>query len=306
MPIRRAHTHGVSTLLGTNGYTGGMKLRSLLFVPGDRPERFAKASASGADAIIIDLEDSVALGRKVAAREATAEYLSGDRPVPVFVRVNPQDSHLTHDDLASVLPYMPDGIVLPKAEGARSVNWLRAEAAAVADSQDGEAPPILPIATETPGAVFDLGTLREVSHWLAGVSWGAEDLPAAVGAAASREADGSYTAPYEMVRSLTLFAAHAAGVAAIDTVFPDIANEAGLSAYVARAARDGFTGMLAIHPSQIAAINAGFTPSLEQLAHAQAVVGAFAANPGAGVLQLDGKMIDAPHLKAALSILARV
>ena len=283
-----------------------MKLRSLLFVPGDRPDRFAKASTSGADAIIIDLEDSVALARKVIAREAAAEWLSGDRPVPVFVRVNPQDSHLTHDDLASVLPYMPDGIVLPKAEGARSVNWLRAEAAAVADSQDGEAPAVLPIATETPGAVFDLGTLREVSHYLAGVSWGAEDLPASVGAAASREADGSYTAPYEMVRSLTLFAAHAAGVAAIDTVFPDIGNKDALRAYAARAARDGFTGMLAIHPSQIEAINAAFTPTEAQIAHAQSVADAFAANPGAGVLQLDGKMIDAPHLKSALSILARI
>jgi citrate lyase subunit beta/citryl-CoA lyase len=283
-----------------------MKLRSLLFVPGDRPERFAKASGSGADAIIIDLEDSVALDRKVQAREAAAEYLSGDRSVPVFVRVNPEGSHLTHDDLASVLPFLPDGIVLPKAEGARSVNWLRAEAAAVADNPDGEAPPILPIATETPGAVFDLGSLREVAHWLAGVSWGAEDLPAAVGAATSREADGSYTAPYEMVRSLALFSAHAAGVAAIDTVFPGISDEAGLTAYVARAARDGFTGMLAIHPAQVAAINAGFTPSSEQLAHASAVVDAFAANPGAGVLQLGGKMIDAPHLKAALSMLARV
>jgi citrate lyase subunit beta / citryl-CoA lyase len=283
-----------------------MKLRSLLFVPGDRPERFAKASASGADAIIIDLEDSVALDRKVVAREAAAEYLSGDRPVPVFVRVNPEGSHLTYDDLASVLPFLPDGVVLPKAEGARSVNWLRAEAAAVADNPDGEAPPILPIATETPGAVFDLGTLRDVAQWLAGVSWGAEDLPAAVGAATSREADGSYTAPYELARSLTLFAAYAAGVAAIDTVFPNIGDEAALSAYVARAARDGFTGMLAIHPSQIETINAGFTPSPEQLAHARSVVDAFAANPGAGVLQLDGKMIDAPHLKAALSILARV
>lgn len=283
-----------------------MKLRSLLFVPGDRPDRFAKAATCGADAIIIDLEDSVALDRKVAAREAAAEYLSGDRPISVFVRVNPQDSHLTHDDLASVLPYVPDAIVLPKAEGARSVNWLRAEAAAVADTPDGEAPPILPIATETPGGVFDLGTLREVSHWLAGVSWGAEDLPAAIGAATSREDDGRYTAPYEMVRSLALFAAHAAGVAAIDTVFPNIADQAGLSAYVARAARDGFSGMLAIHPAQVSVINAGFTPSAVQVDHARTIIDAFAANPGAGVLQLDGKMIDAPHLKAALSILARV
>jgi citrate lyase subunit beta / citryl-CoA lyase len=283
-----------------------MKLRSLLFVPGDRPERFVKAAASGADAIIIDLEDSVALDRKPMARDAAAEWLSGDRAgITTFVRVNPQDSHMAHDDLASILPYLPDAIVLPKAEGARSVNWLRAEAAAVADNPDGEAPPILPIATETPGAVFDLGTLRDVSAYLTGVSWGAEDLPAAVGATAAREADGSYTAPYEMVRALTLFAAHAAGVAAIDTVFPAISDDVGLAAYVARASRDGFTGMLAIHPSQVAAINAGFTPTAEQIAHAQTVADAFAANPGAGVLQLGGKMLDAPHLKAALAVLAR-
>jgi citrate lyase subunit beta / citryl-CoA lyase len=283
-----------------------MKLRSLLFVPGDRPERFVKAAASGADAIIIDLEDSVALDRKLMAREAAAEWLSGDRAgITTFVRVNPQDSHMAHDDLASILPYLPDAIVLPKAEGARSVNWLRAEAAAVADNPDGEAPPILPIATETPGAVFDLGTLRDVSAYLTGVSWGAEDLPASVGAATAREADGSYTAPYEMVRALTLFAAHAAGVAAIDTVFPAISDEAGLAAYVARASRDGFTGMLAIHPSQVIIINAGFTPTPEQIAHAQAIVDAFAAEPGAGVLQIGGKMIDAPHLKAALAVLAR-
>ncbi|MCC5647870.1 CoA ester lyase [Nostoc sp. CHAB 5824] len=283
-----------------------MKLRSLLFVPGDRPDRFDKASASGADAIIIDLEDSVALDRKVVAREAAAEYLSGDRPVPVFVRVNSEGTHLTHGDLASVLPYMPDGIMLPKAEGARSVNWLRAEAAAVADSQDGEAPPILPIATETPGALFDLGTLRDVANFLVGVTWGAEDLPASLGAVTSREPDGNYTAPYELARSLTLFAAHAAGVAAIDTVFPNFGNKVGFDAFVTRSARDGFTGMLAIHPSQVAAINAGFTPLPEQVAAANAVVDAFAANPGAGVLKLDGKMIDAPHLKAALSILSRI
>jgi citrate lyase subunit beta/citryl-CoA lyase len=153
--------------------------------------------------------------------------------------------------------------------------------------------------------VFDLGSLREVAVYLVGVSWGAEDLPAAIGAVTAREADGSYAAPYEMVRSLTLFAAHAAGVAAIDTVFPNISDQDGLAAYVARAARDGFSGMLAIHPSQVAVINAGFTPSPAQIAHAQSIVDAFAANPGAGVLQLDGKMIDAPHLKAALSILSR-
>ena len=283
-----------------------MKLRSLLFVPGDRPERFAKAAASGADAIIIDLEDSVSLDNKVKAREAAAEWLSAEgTEIPTFVRVNPQTSGMTQDDLNAVLPYLPDAIVLPKAEGAKSVNWLRALAATTADVPGGDAPMILPIATETASGVFELGTLREVATHLIGVSWGAEDLPAAIGAITSREDDGRYTAPYEMVRALTLFAAHAAGTAAIDTVFPAFNDEAALTAYVARASRDGFNGMLAIHPAQVAIINAGFTPAAEQIAHAQAIVNAFAANPGAGVLQVDGKMVDAPHLKAAIAVLAR-
>ena len=212
---------------------------------------------------------------------------------------------MAHDDLASILSYLPDAIVLPKAEGARSVNWLRAQAAAVADTPEGDCPPILPIATETPGAIFELGTLREVSHHLAGVSWGAEDLPAAVGASTSRLADGSYTPPYELARSLTLFAAHAAGVPAVDTVFPAFDDDAALNAYVARAARDGFTGMLAIHPRQVTAINAAFTPGQAEIDHALAVIAAFDANPGAGVLQLGRKMIDAPHLKQAQALLAR-
>lgn len=276
-----------------------MRLRSLLFVPADRPERFAKAAASGADAIIIDLEDSVALDRKIMARDCVDEWLQGDRGgIPAFVRVNPEESGETHNDLAAILPCKPDGIVLPKAEGERSVTWLHSMLGV-----DG--PPILPIATETPGAVFDLGTLRQVGDHLCGVSWGAEDLPAAIGAATSRNADGSYTAPYEIARSLTLFAAHAAGVAAIDTVYPNIADTDGLGAYATRAARDGFTGMLAIHPSQVPIINAAFTPTAEQIAHAQNIVDAFAANPGAGALQLDGKMIDAPHLKQARALLAR-
>lgn len=283
-----------------------MKLRSLLFVPGDRPDRFAKAAASGADAIILDLEDSVALTHKPAARDAVADWLSGDRlGVPCFVRINRQDSHMAHDDLASILPYLPDAIVLPKAEGARSVNWLRAEAAAVADTPEGDCPLILPITTETPGAIFDLGTLREVAHYLAGVSWGAEHLPAAIGAETALEADGGYTAPYQLARSLTLFAAHAAGVAAIDTMLPATADEGALVAYAARAARDGFTGMLAIDPAQIATINAAFTPRQPEIDRARAVVAAFKTNPGVGILQLDGKIIDLHHLKQAQALLAR-
>jgi len=280
-----------------------MRLRSLLFVPGDRPERFAKAAASGADAIILDLEDSVSLANKDAARHAIGNYLSGTREVVTLVRVNPLDGHLTATDVAAIIAARPDAIMLPKAEGAPSIaqldTILRSESA-----RDASLPPILPIATETPAAIFTLGSYREAKDRLLGLTWGAEDLPAAIGATTSREADGGYTSPYEVARAMTLFAAHAAGAAAIDTVFPTIKDEAGLTAYAARARRDGFTGMMAIHPSQVEAINAAFTPSAEEAARAQAIVDAFAANPGAGVLQVDGKMVDAPHLKQAKHILS--
>ncbi|MFB0873185.1 MULTISPECIES: CoA ester lyase [unclassified Sphingobium] len=274
-----------------------MSLRSLLFVPADRPERFAKAAASGADALILDLEDSVAPERKADGRTAIAEWLAQDRTAPVFVRVNPLDGDLTSADLAAVLPGRPDGLLLPKAEGAASIRALLAIAGK-------DAPSILPIATETPAAIFQLGSYGEVAPHLAGLTWGAEDLPAAIGAATSREDDGRYTPPYEMVRSLTLFAAHAAGAPAIETVFPRIDETQALAAYVARARRDGFTGMMAIHPNQVAIINAGFTPTDAEIAHARAVVDAFAANPGAGALRLDGRMIDRPHLIQAQRILA--
>lgn len=274
-----------------------MKLRSLLFVPGDRPERIEKALGLGADALIIDLEDAVSFAKKAEARVATGELL--DRPrdhgVTLFVRINPLDSDHVEQDLALVRAHRPDGLVLPKAEGARSI-------AALLDTFP-DAPPILPIATETPAAIFTLGSYGEVSSRLTGVTWGAEDLPAAIGAATSRDAEGRLLPPYEMARALTLFAAHAAGVAAIETVFPDFRNNEGLAAYAGAAARDGFTGMMAIHPAQIAVINAAFTPTEAQIAHARAVVAAFEANPGAGALQLEGKMIDAPHLKQAKHIL---
>ena len=280
-----------------------MRLRSLLFVPGDRPERFAKAAASGADAIILDLEDSVSPANKQAAREAIADYLAGTREVVTLVRVNPLDGHMTAADVTAVIGARPDAIMLPKAEGASSIaqldTILRSESAS-----DASLPAILPIATETPSAIFTLGSYREVRDRLVGLTWGAEDLPAAIGAATSREADCSYTEPYRVARALTLFAGHAAGVAAIDTVFPAIKDEAGLAAYAARARRDGFTGMMAIHPSQVAPINAAFTPSADEVARAQAIVDAFAANPGAGVLQVDGKMVDAPHLKQARHLLS--
>ncbi len=270
----------------------------MLFVPGDRPERFAKAAGSGADAIILDLEDSVALDRKDAARTAVADWLASERPVTTFVRINPLDSKHVVADLAAIAGEMPEGIVLPKAEGAASI-------AALVDLLADPVVPILPIATETPAALFELGSYRTVADRLAGVTWGAEDLPAAIGAASSRLADGAYTQPYEIARALTLFAAHAARVSAIETVYPAIKDEAGLSAYAERGARDGFTGMMALHPAQVPIINAAFTPSAAQIAEATAIVTAFAAAPDAGVLTLEGRMIDAPHLLQARKILER-
>lgn len=267
-----------------------MSARSFLFVPGDRPERFSKAAGAGADALILDLEDSGASERKTTARQAVADWLAAERVTPTFVRINPLGGGLVGDDLDAVLPGAPGGLVLPKAEGAASVEALVRKIGA------RPAPPVLPIATETPAAVFQLGSYAAVSDRLAGLTWGAEDLPAAIGATTSREPDGNFTAPYELIRSLTLFGAHAAKAPAIETVFPSIAAPDALAAYVARARRDGFTGMLAIHPSQVAIINAGFTPTAEEIAHALAIVAAFEANPAAGALKLDGKMIDRPHL----------
>jgi len=275
-------------------------LRSLLFVPGDRPERMEKALGLGADALILDLEDSVALPRKEIARDAVAAFLGRprDHDVALLVRINPLDSDFAAEDITLLSACRADGIVLPKAEGAASVRALTARLA--------NCPPVLPIATETPAAIFALGSYGEVDDALMGLTWGAEDLPAAIGAATSRDEAGHLLPPYEMARSLTLFAAHAAAAPAIETVYPDFRDSDGLAAYAARAARDGFTGMMAIHPSQIAPINAAFTPTAAQIAHARAVIAAFEADPGAGALQLDGRMIDAPHLKQAHALLARL
>jgi len=273
-----------------------MRLRSLLFVPGDRSDRMEKALGLGADALILDLEDSVATTRKKEAREAVVTFLARkDRPLPLLVRINPVDGPYATEDLAALREAHVDGLVLPKAEGAATVhalsNWTGA--------------PILPIATETPAALFELGSYREVADRLLGLTWGAEDLPAAIGATAAREVDGRYTAPIETVRSLALFAAHAAKVPAIETVYPNFRDLDGLAAYAARGARDGFTGMMAIHPDQIAVINRAFTPTGAEIASARAIVAAFAANPDAGVLAIDGKMVDAPHLAQARRVLER-
>jgi citrate lyase subunit beta / citryl-CoA lyase len=275
-----------------------VKLRSLLFVPGDRPDRMGKALMSGADALILDLEDAVAPAAKAEARRHVALFLEANRTARLWVRVNPLDSPEHDKDLGAILRAHPDGIVLPKAEGGASV----AELARRLSERGNATAQILAIATETPAAIFQLGSYRGAKR-LAGLTWGAEDLPAAIGAATSREPDGSFTAPYELARSLCLFGAAAAGVAPIETVFPSFRDLEGLAAYAGRARRDGFTGMMAIHPDQISAINAAFSPSADEIAFARAVVAAFEASPEAGALALDGRMIDRPHLVQAQRIL---
>jgi citrate lyase subunit beta/citryl-CoA lyase len=280
-----------------------MRLRSLLFVPGDRPERMDKALGTGADALILDLEDSVAPSQKAQARATVAQFLRRtDVAVPRFVRINALGSGLAAADLAAVMVARPDALVLPKSMGAESIRELDRHLAPFGK----ELPPILPIATETPQALFTLGEYAAVAPRLAGLTWGVEDLSAALGAGTARESDQSFTEPYRLVRSLALFAAGAANVAPIETVFPAFQNLAGLKQYAQRGMRDGFAGMLAIHPTQIAVINEAFTPSAESLEHARAVVALFAANPGAGALALNGAMLDAPHLQQALRLLSKV
>ena len=276
-----------------------MRLRSLLFVPGDRPDRMEKALGSGADALILDLEDAVAASAKGEARRHVAEFVAAHPQANLWVRVNPLDGGETDRDLASVLPARPHGIVLPKAEGGASVDEL----ARRMTERGNATAQILAIATETPAAIFQLGTYGGAKR-LAGLTWGAEDLPAAIGASTSREEDGRFTPPYDLARSLCLFGAAAAGVAPIETVYPAFRDLDGLAAYAGRARRDGFTGMMAIHPDQVPVINTAFTPSEAEVEQARRIVAAFAASPGAGALSLDGRMIDRPHLVQAQRLLS--
>lgn len=283
-----------------------MKLRSLLFVPGDRPERMRKACTSGAHALILDLEDSVVKTAKSAARRHVADFLSeagtldGGRVGPVlFVRINALERGMLEEDLGAVLACRPYGIVLPKAEGAGSL-------AALDQALAGTDTFILPIVTETPKSVFQTGTYGGVTPRLCGLTWGAEDLSSAIGASTAREADGRYRPPYELARSLTLFGAHAAGVAAIETVYPNFTDTQGFSAYTERARQDGFSGMCAIHPAQVALIHAAFLPNEAEIAHARRILALFAASAGAGAFSLDGQMIDAPHIAEARRLLAQL
>jgi len=286
-------------------------MRSLLFVLADSTRKLDRAMTSGADALIVDLEDSIALDAKVRARESAAAFLrdtvaTAQRPY-MMVRVNGLQTGLTDADLDAIAPALPDAIMLPKAEGGASVVHADAKLAvreAKCGLPDGHVK-ILPIATETAAAMFVAGTFAGASARLMGLTWGAEDLSAELGARANRDAQGRFLDPYRLARTLCLVGAGAAGVPAIDTVFVDFRDSTGFRRECEEACRDGFAGKMAIHPAQVPIINEAFTPSVEAIAHAQSIVDAFAAAPGAGVVGIGGVMYDRPHLTRAEQLLAR-
>jgi len=283
-------------------------MRSLLFVPADSEKKRGKALDGDADALILDLEDSVATSEKPRARAETAAFLTdGDRrDKTIVMRVNPLDGPFCADDLAAIVPAAPDMIMLPKAtpEGVQDLADMIAPLEREAGLEAGGIR-ILTVSTETPGALFGMDGYIHCAERLAGLSWGAEDLAAEMGATTNRRADGVYTDTFRLARTLTLAAARNAGVLAIDGVYTDFRNEDGLRAELADAVRDGFDAKMAIHPAQVAVINEALTPSAEELAHAKAIVDAFDANPDQGVLSLNGRMIDRPHLLQAKRVLMR-
>jgi citrate lyase subunit beta/citryl-CoA lyase len=282
-----------------------MLLRSLLFVPADSERKLEKAKSAGADALILDLEDSVAAANRPAARRLAADYLRRAAGGPaLFVRVNPIGTADCEADLDAVVAAAPTGLVVPKAESPAALAELdrRIAAREAAHGLPAGVIKLLPVATETPAAVLGLIRYAEPPPRLIALTWGAEDLSAALGAATNRDVDGEFLFTYRVVRSLCLIAAKAAGVEAIETLHADFRDEAGLRRAARAAQREGFSGMLAIHPAQVAPINEAFAPSAEDVAYAERVVAVFQA--GAGVASLDGKMLDQPHLKQAEHVLA--
>jgi citrate lyase subunit beta/citryl-CoA lyase len=281
--------------------------RSYLFVPADSERKLAKATASGADALILDLEDSVAAAEKTGARILAADFLkeNGAASSEHWVRINPVDTDDAQLDLAVVVAAAPAGIVLPKARGADDVQKL-AGLLDVLEEQHGMPAgqtQIMVLCTERPEALFSLQSYAHAPPRLIGLSWGAEDLSLALGASMTRDAEGNWLPVYELARSLCLLAAAAAGVASIDTVYTDFRDLDGLQRYAANARRDGFAGMLAIHPAQVDVINEAFNPTAAEIERATKVVAAFADHPAAGTLGLDGEMIDRPHLLQAERLL---
>ena len=286
-------------------------MRSYLFVPGDSPGKLAKGLVSGSDALLLDLEDSVAPAGKPEARKLVAAFIErerGKRGRPrLVVRINSRDTGLWDADLDAVVSARPDGLLVPKARSGADVAALSSDLDA-RERRLGLAPGgigLIVLATEVAVSLLDMKSYVGSSPRLTGLTWGAEDLLADLGGTANRDEAGAYASPYRLARDLTLFTAAAAAVPAIDTVFVDIKNVEGLRAECRAAVRDGFAGKMAIHPAQVPVINDVFTPGADEVARARRIVDYFAANPGAGVVAIDGKMIDRPHIRAAERILAR-
>jgi citrate lyase subunit beta / citryl-CoA lyase len=270
--------------------------RSWLFVPADSERKIAKALDSQADAIIFDLEDSVAPAQKSAAREILSQLGKRSGGPEWWVRINPIGSEFHKDDLHLIGSGDIHGIVLPKAESGADVTRLAHRTGNI---------PIHAIVTETAASLFGLLSYRQPGSPLSAMSWGAEDLSATLGASSKYDPDGELSFTYKLARTLCLAGAVAAGVQPVDGVFADFKNDKGLRAEADAARREGFTGKLAIHPAQVELINAAFTPSSDEVSHAEEIVAAFEAHPDAGVLSVGGKMVDRPHLVQARRVLER-
>ena len=287
-------------------------MRSLLFIPADDEHKLAKGLATGADALIIDLEDSVSAARKPAARAVAKAYIAANvarQPRPqILVRINALDTAFWQEDLVGVIDARPDAILLPKARSGEDVHTL---SVALGEAEQragkpGHATRIIALTTETPISLLKMHTYVGASTRLIGLTWGAEDLSAAIGARSNREADGrTWTSPFRLARDLCLLTAAAAAVAAIDTVFVNFRDADGFRAECVAAARDGFSGKMAIHPNQVAIINEAFTPSADEIATSEAIVKAFTDNPEAGVIAIAGQMVDKAHVARAERLLAR-
>jgi citrate lyase subunit beta/citryl-CoA lyase len=288
-----------------------MAMRSWLFVPGDSEKKLAKVATCGADVVIVDLEDAVAPQAKALARPLACEWLRANREGESqrWVRINALDTPLWREDLSAVMPGAPDGIMVPKAAGPEQLQVL---AAGIYELEQRHGIPagstrLLPLVSETPAAALGITAYAGASlPRLAGLTWGAEDLSAAIGASRKRDEAGRWTDAFRMVRAQVLLTAHARGVLPIDTLHADFRDMEGLERAAKESHADGFAGMLAIHPAQVPVINAAFMPSEEEIAEARRIVEAFAAAPGTGALSLEGRMLDQPHLEQARKLLARL
>lgn len=286
-------------------------MRSMLFVPGDSDRKLARAEDTEADVIAVDLEDSVAAAAKSEAREMAKSFISGFTRTPksprLYVRINALQTPFSDADIETVMAVAPDGILLPKARSGSDIQQLcgmlsnMEEKYGLKDAQTE----IAVLATEVPEALLVMHSFVGASHRLSALSWGSEDLSAELGSKSTRDNTGNLVSPFRFARDLCLITAAAANVAAIDTIFIDLRDQPSLAREATEAARDGFSGKLAIHPDQVSIINEAFTPTTSEIAYAKEVVDAFNQGDNTGVLTIDGKMLDSPHLRRAQRVLHR-